>query len=136
MCIDTTGSMGGLLSLVKSNALKFYPDLKKACEEKDKNIDQLRIKVISFKDYNADGADGMHETEFYNIPEQEDNFKTYVNNLTPDGGGDEPENGLEAVALAINSDWTKGGDRRRHIVIVCFRPFFYLLGIFSVGIKN
>jgi hypothetical protein len=118
MCIDTTGSMGGLLHTVKENALKFYPDLKKACEAKDKNVDQLRIKVIDFKDYNADGVDGMHETEFFNIPEQEDKFKEYVNALTPDGGGDEPENGLEAVSLAINSDWTMGGDRRRHIIIV------------------
>lgn len=118
MCIDCTGSMGSLLETVKSNALKFYPDLVKACQAKDKNIDSLRIKVIAFRDYNADGADGMHETKFYSIPEQEDTFKSYINGLVPDGGGDEPENGLEAVALAINSDWTKGGDRRRHIIIV------------------
>lgn len=118
MCIDCTGSMGDLLSTVKTNALKFYPDLKKACEEKDKNIDQLRIKVIAFRDYNADGANGMHETKFFDIPNEEENFKSYVNDLVADGGGDEPENGLEAVALAMNSDWTKGGDRRRHIIIV------------------
>lgn len=118
MCIDCTGSMGGLLDTVKTNALKFYPDLKNACEEKDKNIDQLRIKVIAFRDYNADGADGMHETEFFSIPDQEAEFKNYISGLCPDGGGDEPENGLEAVAIAMNSDWTKGGDRRRHIIIV------------------
>lgn len=118
MCIDCTGSMGSLLSTVKTKALNFYPDLKKKCEEKDKNIDQLRIKVIAFRDYNADGADGMNETSFFTIPDQEDAFKSYVNALVPDGGGDEPENGLEAVALAINSDWTKGGDRRRHIIVV------------------
>lgn len=29
MCIDCTGSMGGLLDNVKNNALKFYPDLSK-----------------------------------------------------------------------------------------------------------
>ena len=118
MCIDTTGSMGGLLDTVKLNALKFYPDLKAACETEGKDINQLRIKVIDFKDYNADGADGMHETEFFNIPEQEDKFKAYVNALTPDGGGDEPENGLEAISLAMNSDWTTEGDKRRHIIII------------------
>lgn len=118
MCIDCTGSMGDLLNTVKANALKFYPDLKKACEEKSKNVDQLRIKVIAFRDYNADGADGMHETEFYSIPDQESDFKNYINSLYPDGGGDEPENGLEAISLAINSDWTKGGDKRRHVVVV------------------
>ena len=118
MCIDCTGSMGHLLDLVKTNALKFYHDLREACAAKDKNIDELRIKVIAFRDYNADGADGMNETKFFNIPAEDADFKAYINSLTPDGGGDEPENGLEAVALAINSDWTKGGDRRRHIIIV------------------
>lgn len=118
MCIDCTGSMGHLLDLVKTNALKFYPDLREACEEKGKNIDELRIKVIAFRDYNADGADGMHETKFFNIPDEESEFKAYINGLTPDGGGDEPENGLEAVALAMKSDWTKGGDKRRHVIIV------------------
>jgi hypothetical protein len=34
------------------------------------------------------------------------------------GGGDEPENGLEAVALALQSNWTTGGDRRRHIIVL------------------
>lgn len=118
MCIDCTGSMGGLLDTVKANALKFYPDLKKACDEKDKNIDQLRIKVIAFRDYNADGEYGMDETAFFSIPDEEANFKSYISGLTPAGGGDEPENGLESVALAMNSDWTTGGDRRRHIIIV------------------
>ena len=118
MCIDCTGSMGSLLDLVKKNALKFYPDLREACEAKDKNIDELRIKVIAFRDYNADGSEGMHETQFFNIPAEEDRFKAFINGLEPNGGGDEPENGLEAVALAMNSDWTKGGDRRRHIIIV------------------
>jgi len=118
MCIDCTGSMGHLLDLVKTNALKFYPDLKKACEAEDKYIDELRIKVIAFRDYNADGAEGMHETEFFNIPDEESEFKSYISGLTPDGGGDEPENGLEAVALAMNSKWTTGGDKRRHVVIV------------------
>ena len=118
MCIDCTGSMHGLLNTVKTNALKFYPDLKEACAMKSKNITQFRVKVIAFRDFNADGAKGMHETEFFYLPEDEDDFKNYVLSLVPDGGGDEPENGLEAVALAINSKWTKGGDRRRHIICV------------------
>ena len=119
MCIDCTGSMGGLLDNVKKNALKFYPDLKESCEKKDKEISELRIKVIAFRDFNADGDNALNETEFFKIPEQEDDFRHFINGLSPRGGGDEPENGLEALALAMKSDWTTGGDKRRHVIVVC-----------------
>lgn len=118
MCIDCTGSMGGLLDNVKKNALKFYPDLKESCAKKDKEISELRIKVIAFRDFNADGDNALNETEFFKIPEQEDDFRHFINGLSPRGGGDEPENGLEALALAMKSDWTTGGDKRRHVIVV------------------
>ena len=118
MCIDCTGSMGDLLDTVKTNALKFYPDLKARCDAKGKEISELRIRVIGFRDFYADEANAIEDSGFYNIPEQEAEFKSFVGKLVPTGGGDEPENGLEALAMAINSDWTTGGDRRRHVVVV------------------
>ena len=87
MCIDCTGSMGGLLDNVKNNALKFYPDLKESCAKKDKEISELRIKVIAFRDFNADGDNALNETEFFKIPEQEDDFRHFINGLSPRGGG-------------------------------------------------
>jgi hypothetical protein len=117
-CIDVTGSMGGILETVKSNALRFYPDLQKALSEKDKNVDSLRIKVIAFRDFEADGNASIEQLEFVKIPDEEGKFSSFVSSLRPAGGGDEPENGLEAVALAIKSDWDKGGDRQRHIIVV------------------
>ncbi len=118
MCIDCTGSMGGLLDKVKVNALKFYPDLKESCAKKNKEISELRIKVIAFRDFNADGDNALKETEFFTIPDQEADFKYFINSLSPSGGGDEPENGLEALALAMKSDWTTGGDKRRHVIVI------------------
>ena len=118
MCIDCTGSMGDLLDTVKTNALKFYPDLKERCDAKGKEISELRIRVIGFRDFYADESDAIQDSGFFNIPDQESDFKSFVNGLRPAGGGDEPENGLEALAMAINSDWTNGGDRRRHVVVV------------------
>lgn len=118
MCIDCTGSMGDLLDSVKANALKFYPDLKEACAKKDKEISELRIKVIAFRDFNADRDGALETTDFFSIPDQEDEFKRFIGHLAPRGGGDEPENGLEALALAMKSDWTTGGDKRRHVIVV------------------
>ena len=118
MCIDCTGSMGSLLETVKENALKFYPDLISMCEAKDKDISELRIRVIGFRDFGFDNDKAIIDSGFLSIPEQEGKFKEIVNSFIPDGGGPEPESGLEALSMAINSDWTKGGDRRRHVIVV------------------
>ena len=118
MCIDCTGSMAGIMDTVKTNALKFYPDLKSALDAKDKHVDTLRIKVIAFRDFYADGSEALIESEFFTLPGDQTNFQSFVNSLEPKGGGDEPENGLEALALAIKSDWNKSGDKRREIVVM------------------
>lgn len=117
MCIDCTGSMASIIDTVKTNALKFYPDLIKALEAKDKHIDTLRIKVISYRDYYVDGSLAMNESAFFHFPEQQSEFQSTVNSLRATGGGDEPENGLESLALALKSEWNKSGDKRREIVI-------------------
>jgi len=118
MCIDCTGSMGDIMDTVKANALKFYPDLKSALEAKDKHVDTLRIKVIAFRDFYADGMDAISESPFYTLPDQQTDFQSFVSGLVPRGGGDEPENGLEALALAMRSDWNKSGDKRREIIVM------------------
>lgn len=129
MCIDCTGSMGSLLDMVKGKAISFYHDLQKECQKKDKEISELRIRAIAFRDFAADGENAISDTGFMRIPEQETEFNNFVNSLTPTGGGDEPENGLEAVAMALNSDWTKGGDKRRHIVVVWSDASTHPLGL-------
>ena len=118
MCIDSTGSMGGIMNTVKASALKFYPDLKKALEEKDKQVETLRVKVISFRDFYADGSNAVVESSFFELPEQQGSFQDFVNNLRPEGGGDEPESGLEAMALAIRSPWNPSGDKKRQIIVM------------------
>ena len=50
-CMDATGSMRHLLDLVKKNALSFYDDLTKEMASKGKTINELRAKVIAFRDY-------------------------------------------------------------------------------------
>lgn len=117
MCIDATGSMAPIIDEVKNNAMSFYQRFIDAMEETDKEVAQLRIKVIAFKDYGCD-PDPMVESEFFVLPEQNDAFKTFVSNIRASGGGDIPENALEAIALALKSDWTTGGSKRRHAILM------------------
>ena len=120
MCIDGTGSMGHLIDEVKSSALKFYEKVSAKMQEKSKKIDQLRAKVIVFRDYYEDPADMVMQcSTFFNLPDQATEFSSFISTIEADGGGDEPENGLEAVALALKSAWTKGDfNRQRYVTIV------------------
>lgn len=128
MCIDCTGSMGELLDTVKANALKFYPDLKARCDAKGKEISELRIRVIGFRDLGYDRENAITDSGFLSIPDQEDEFKKIVSSFTASGGGPEPESGLEALAMAIDSDWTTSGDKRRHVIVVWTDASTHALG--------
>ena len=117
-CIDVTGSMTPIIDAVKANALGFYDDVQANLTEKGKNVAQLRVRVIAFRDFVADGAAALEESPFFTLPAERSGFSEFVNGLIAQGGGDVPESGLEAVALAVNSPWTTTGDRRRQVIVV------------------
>src|SRR5215207_4777808 len=117
-CIDVTGSMTPIIDAVKANALRFYDDVQANLTDKGKNVDELRVRVIAFRDFAADGEAALQESPFFRLPAEQSAFSDFVDGLIAEGGGDAPESGLEAVALAMNSQWTTRGDRRRQVVVV------------------
>ena len=117
-CIDVTGSMTPIIDAVKANALGFYDDVQANLTAKGKNVEQLRVRVIAFRDFVADGEAALEESPFFTLPAERAGFSEFVNGLIAQGGGDAPESGLEAVSLAINSPWTSTGDRRRQVIVV------------------
>lgn len=116
-CIDQTGSMGPILEQVKTKALSFSDDLRVALDSKGKRIDALRVRVVAFRDFFFDPA-AIVESEFFTLPEENEQYRAFVTGLSPQGGGDEPESGFEALALAIRSPWAKGASRNRQLVVV------------------
>src|ERR1035438_1025802 len=117
-CIDCTGSMSPIIDKVKDAALRFHDDLSSVMNEKSKSIDNLRVRVIAFRDYWADGSQAMLKSGFFNLPGEREKVLKFVKGCVATGGGDEPENGLEALALAIRSDWAKTSAKQRHLVVV------------------
>lgn len=113
--IDSTGSMGHTVDMVKNNALSFHEQLMASMERKQKKVDRLRVRIISFKDYLAD-AEPMLVTDFFNLPEESANMRSVMNSIRAEGGGDEPEDALEALAYAIKSKWDTSGMKSRHII--------------------
>ena len=139
MVIDATGSMEKCIEMVKENAKNLYPDFCKRLREdptKEREINQMRIRVITFRDFKAyvnegrkPGRKPLQATRFFNMPEDTEAFKRSVSEIKAEGGGFEkeefkkyeadPEDGLEALATAIKSEWVKGQiPDRRHIIVL------------------
>lgn len=118
LCIDATWSMAHILDNVKAGALSFHERLGAVMRGKGKAISQLRIKVIAFRDFGDNPDDAIRQTDFLVFPEQAHEFERFVRTLRAEGGGDIPESGLEALTLAVRSDWERGLDRRRHVIVL------------------
>ena len=104
--------MTPIIDAVKANALGFYDDVQTNLTAKGKNVTQLRVRVVAFRDFAADGEAALEESPFYALPTERNGFSEFVNGLIRRVAGC-TESGLEALALAVNSPWTTTGDRRR-----------------------
>jgi hypothetical protein len=69
-CIDVTGSMTPIIDAVKANALRFYDDVQINLTAKGKNVDELRVRVIAFRDFVADGEMALEESPFFALPQR------------------------------------------------------------------
>lgn len=126
-CIDCTESMDNILNIVKERALGLYDDIQRTMTQKGKEITQLRVRVIGFRDYaayadeirrKAHPNEPMLVSDFFTLPRDAHKLEVSVKSLQPAGGGDVPEDGLEALAYAIRSPWTNGGTKDRHVIIL------------------
>ncbi|WP_406505869.1 vWA domain-containing protein [Streptomyces sp. NBC_00212] len=136
LCIDATGSMFPVLDTVKSSALQFHERLNDVMGKKGKAISQLRLKVIAFRDFGDDPSTAIEQTGFLHLPSQAEDFKQFLNGIDASGGGDIPESGLEALALAINSPWETGLDRRRHVIVMFTDAPAHPLGTAGAGAQE
>ena len=111
-CIDATGSMRQLMEKIKQTAIALPKDLTEAVKKAGKTMRKIRIKVIDFADFKSEGKDTIHESPFYNansqiveIINEFDSIKTAKDDGEGRGGDEIPENALEAIWLAMNSDF-------------------------------
>jgi hypothetical protein len=84
-CIDVTGSMDPIIDAVKTNALRFYDDVQGNLTAKGKNVDELRVRVIAFRDLAADGDAAIQESPFYRLPDDRSGFSGFVDGLIAEG---------------------------------------------------
>ena len=119
--IDATGSMGPIIDQVKERALTLGDEIKQKAEECYKYVNWLRIRVIDFADFAYEGEEAIRASEFFTMPDEKEQFEKYVMSIDNDGrGGDIPENALEALWVAMRSDWSclPGRTKGRHIIVL------------------
>lgn len=143
-CIDCTESMDNILNIVKSRSLCFHSDVQETMKQKGKEIERLRIRVVAFRDYlaydeelrkKAHCNEPMLITDFFVLPDDAHKLEVSVKSLQPIGGGDDPEDGLEALAYAIRSDWSTSGSKNRHIIVLWTDQPPHELGFGSLASK-
>lgn len=116
-CIDSTGSMGPIINMLKTSVSKFQESLIEGAEKESVEIKDIRVKLISFRDYESDGDEAMSVSRFFTLPDDEAEYSKELNAIEASGGGDNPENGLEALYLAMKSDFVRGIDDRQVIIL-------------------
>ena len=121
LCLDVTAGMSPALQTLQGFAQSFHQNVVEMMDDRAITIRHLRMKVIGFRDFYCDGPYAIEESGFFNLPEETDSFAGFLNQLKARGGGDIPENSLEALALAMKSDWcspSKSYVRKRHIIVL------------------
>ena len=122
--IDCTGSMEPFLSMVKTHAKTLHNDITAGLDSKSRRVNKMRIKVIAFRDYYFDWADPEHppmlESDFFTLPQQQEEYAAFVDKLEYAGGEDEPESALEALHFAFHSKWMADPSvtKRRQIILL------------------
>lgn len=122
-CIDATASMIPCIDKTKVAAKTLYSDMQNALKNSSREVTQLRLKVIVFRDFSHDGEDAIKESGFFNLPDETDEYEKFINDIEASGGGPIPESSLEALHLAIKSDWDKSeyqddAKKRRHVIVL------------------
>lgn len=117
-CMDLTGSMYPYLDNVKIHARLLADKIREKMQDVGKSVDTLRIRIVGFRDYKYDGSGAMVTSRFFCIPDENEALQQFLDGLEATGGGDDPENSLEALALAMGSEWDLESELRRHVIVL------------------
>lgn len=109
--IDVTKSMERMIDIIQTAAISFLDEFFEKMNSMKRRVENLRVKVISFRDFYYDGNHAYNESKFFTMPNEKMDLKEYLNEIYADGGGDDPESGLEALAMAMKSDFVQKGKR-------------------------
>ena len=116
-CIDGTESKI-VLDQIRERIVRFYQDIRFQLERKMFIIGKVRVRLILFGDYQSCGGKAMLVTDFFDLPLQTSAFDMALKSISTFDGDNDAEDGLEALAYAIKSDWYRETNNKRQIIIL------------------
>jgi len=119
-CIDVSGSMQPCIRDVKNIVARYPRELVERLAGRDVQLDQVRARIITFG--NLQGNTGeLRASRFFKVgpSEVEEEYTRHLSDISvPRLQRSGEHSGLEALGVALGSDWTHEGDKRRHIVLL------------------
>ncbi|MBQ6594817.1 MAG: hypothetical protein IJH78_04050 [Clostridia bacterium] len=122
LVLDGTSSMRGLTDLLAERIRALRDSVQTALEKGSpgsarRHLGRLRVRVVVFRDVYVD-AEPFARSEWYRLPEEESGLSAFLEGVRAKGGGDEPESGLEALRLAMDSFEAMEGRGRQIILLM------------------
>jgi len=108
ICFDVTGSMGSSINSMRDNAIAVLGQLKA-------RLGDLRVALVSFRDVKKDKADAFSVTPFTSDLGQ---VVGIMKGWVACGGGDTPEDQLQAIRQVLDMWARTGSDPRKPTKIV------------------
>lgn len=117
LVIDTTKSMRPIIKKLQQVG-SWRSALKRQSNCRIEEYQNCRFKVIWFRDFHFSNQNVYGESEFFDIINGESEFIDYLNKLENGGKAGNVSSGLEALYIAMNSDFNKKADKVRHIIVL------------------
>jgi hypothetical protein len=117
---DTTGSMGGEINEMKTISKDFADGLAAAGIDYQLGLTELRDFPVECDGINC-GASGDFAYKVYNggvLTSSSSIFKSWIDGLSANGGGDEPESTLAALMHTVKDQKWRGGDASKIVVLI------------------
>lgn len=105
-CIDTCKGMAPLIERLPELIPEYCSNLARYMNVHGRPLSGLRARIIAYRDYLSDGERAMQVTRFFDLPQEAEHLRAALGTLEASGGV-RPNDGLEALAYAIRSDWNR-----------------------------
>lgn len=116
--MDATASTQTYIDKFKQHALSMYDEIIQALKEKARIIDEMRVKVVVFRDLYVDQEKAIEESPVFILPRDSEEYKSFLDSIKSAGGGSLAESGLEGLAYGLkHMQWCKTGTKRRQICL-------------------
>jgi len=112
-CLDTTGSMGGLIQAAKDKIWSICNQIAGGTP-----TPELKVGLVAYRDRGDD-----YVTKVFDLSDDLDAIHGHLKKFTAGGGGDTPESVNEALHVAVNKvSWSKDRETLRIIFLVGDAP--------------